>query len=247
MARLDIAGLSKAYGDLRVLDNLTLTVARGEVVAVRGASGTGKSTLLNCIGLLDRPDAGSIVLDEQELTTMGDALRTKVRATGIGFVFQGFHLLPEFSALENVVMPARCADGHLTKAHTRAKQLIAAVGLAGREHADVRTLSGGERQRLAVCRALVLRPALILADEPTGNLDPATSEIVLNLLLDLARADGAAVLLVTHDDAVAAQADRRLLLEHGCLRATDMPSAHDAVPAPSDTAAAVDEGDTGSA
>ncbi len=214
---LEVADLAKSYPDLRLLDGLELRVAPGEVVAIRGASGTGKSTLLHCLGLLDRPDRGSIRIAGEEVTALSDRARGRLRARAIGFVFQAFHLLPEFDLLENVLMSARTAGLPLEAARGRARDLLARVGLVGRERADVRTLSGGERQRVALCRALLPHPRLLLADEPTGNLDPATAALVLQQLVDLAHQDGASVVVVTHDDAVAARADRRLALREGRL------------------------------
>ena len=217
--RLSVSGLSKAYPGLSVLRGLDLSAARGEVVAIRGQSGTGKSTLLHCLGLLDRPDSGSIRIDDEEVTGRTAGATAALRAGKIGFVFQAFHLLPEFTVRENVLMAARAARLPLGAAGKRADQLLARVGLAERAHADVRTLSGGERQRVALCRALLTTPALLLADEPTGNLDPATAEVVLDLLLSLAREEGSSVILVTHDPAIAARADRRLELRDGVLAA----------------------------
>ncbi|MFM2089814.1 MAG: hypothetical protein RLZZ127_303 [Planctomycetota bacterium] len=216
-ARLEVTGLSKAYGAQPVLAGLDLVVAAGRVAAVRGASGTGKSTLLQCVGLLDRADAGAVRLDGQDLGGLGAAARAAVRARRIGFVFQAYHLLPEFSGRENILMAARAADLPLGPARERAAMLIRRLGLEGKADRPPYTLSGGERQRLAVCRALLNRPALLLADEPTGNLDPATAAQVLDAFLALAREDGAAVVLVTHDPAVAARADDRWDLRDGRL------------------------------
>jgi lipoprotein-releasing system ATP-binding protein len=218
-SRLMVAGLAKAYPGLTVLKDLDLSVAAGEVVAIRGASGTGKSTLLHCLGLLDRPDSGSIRLDGDELTTLKDGARSAARARRVGFVFQAFHLLPEFDVLENVLMTARTAGLPLGAAEVRARDLLGRLGLADRARQDVRTLSGGERQRVALCRALLPQPQLLLADEPTGNLDPATAAVVLDQLLDLARQAQASVVIVTHDPAIAARADRRLSLHDGRLHA----------------------------
>jgi ABC-type lipoprotein export system ATPase subunit len=214
--RLTVTGLRKAYPGLTVLDGVELSAAAGEVIAVRGASGTGKSTLLHLLGLLDRPDSGQIVLDSEDLTTLAEARRTRVRATRIGFVFQAFHLLSDFSLRENVLMSARTAGIDPAVAARRTDELLERVGLAGRD-GDVRTLSGGERQRVALCRALLPRPGLLLADEPTGNLDPATAETVLGEILGLAKAEGSAVVMVTHDAAVAARADRTVELKAGRL------------------------------
>lgn len=213
--RLAVTGLHKAYPGHVVLAGLDLSAAAGEVVAIRGRSGTGKSTLLHCLGLLDHADAGSIRLDGDEMVGLAPAAAAAARARRVGFVFQAFHLLPEFTVRENVLMSARTA--RLTDGGPRADALLERVGLLGKGRQSVTTLSGGERQRVALCRALLPKPALLLADEPTGNLDPATAQTVLDLLLDLARADGAAVVLVTHDDTVAARADRRLELSGGQL------------------------------
>lgn len=218
-SRLVVSGIAKAYPGLSVLKDLDLTVAASEVVAIRGASGTGKSTLLHCLGLLDRPDAGSIRLDGDELTALTGNARSAARARRVGFVFQAFHLLPEFDVLENVLMTARTAELPLGTAEVRARELLGRLGLGDRARQDVRTLSGGERQRVALCRALLPLPQLLLADEPTGNLDPATAAVVLDQLLDLARQAQASVVIVTHDPAIAARADRRLTLRDGRLHA----------------------------
>lgn len=217
--RLMVEGVSKAYPGLMVLKDLTLAVHAGEVVAIRGASGTGKSTLLHCLGLLDRPDSGSIRLDGDELTALSDDARARARAKRIGFVFQAFHLLPEFTLLENVLMTARTVGLPLGTAEVRARDLLTRLGLGDRVRQDVRTLSGGERQRVALARALLPQPHLLLADEPTGNLDPVTAAVVLDQLLGLARQSNASVVIVTHDPAIAARADRRLSLHDGRLHA----------------------------
>jgi ABC-type lipoprotein export system ATPase subunit len=217
MSNLSVTGLGKAYPGLSVLRGLHLAVGAGETVAIRGASGTGKSTLLHCLGLLDRNDEGTIELRGRRLDDLRGDARALARAREIGFVFQAFHLLPEFDVGENVLMAARTAGTPLAPARARAEELLARVGLAGYARRDVRTLSGGERQRVALCRALLNRPALLLADEPTGNLDPATASVVLEQILDLARTDGSSVILVTHDPAIAARADRTLELYEGRL------------------------------
>ncbi len=217
--RLVASGLRKAYPGLTVLDGADLSVAAGEVVAVQGASGTGKSTLLHCLGLIDRPDAGTIALDGDELTGLRAAARADVRARRIGFVFQGFHLLPEFTVEENILMAARAARLDLVEGRRRARALLEEVGLAGRHDGDVRILSGGERQRVALCRALLNQPHLLLADEPTGNLDPATATVVLDQILAMAVRHGTSVVIVTHDAAIAARAHRRMKLGNGRLHA----------------------------
>ena len=220
VANLIVEQLTKGYPGLSVLRDLELSVRAGETVAIRGASGTGKSTLLHCLGLLDRADSGTITLRGQRIDDLRGDARSLARARSLGFVFQAFHLLPEFTVLENVLMAARTAGTSLDQARLRAGELLERVGLAGYQPRDVRTLSGGERQRVALCRALLNRPALLLADEPTGNLDPATAAVVLDQILDLARSDGSSVILVTHDPAIAARADRTLALQDGRLVAT---------------------------
>jgi lipoprotein-releasing system ATP-binding protein len=215
--RLIAKGLSKRYPDLDVLAGADLSVDEGEVVAVIGASGTGKSTLLNCLGLLDRPDEGTIHFEGRDLTGLNRHKRGQVRGREMGFIFQAFHLLPEFTALENVLMAARCAGVAPSGLMQRADELFERVGLDGRQQADVRILSGGERQRISLCRALLMRPKLVLADEPTGNLDPATAALVLQQLLDLAHADGSSLVVVTHDRGIAARADRQVELRSGAL------------------------------
>lgn len=215
--RLAVTAICKAYPSLTVLDHADLAVDAGEVVAVQGASGTGKSTLLHCLGLIDRPDAGSIALDGQELTTLPFAARSLMRARSIGFVFQGFHLLPEFTVAENILMAVRTAGADLSEGRRRAQALLDEVGLGARGDSEVRILSGGERQRVALCRALVNQPKLLLADEPTGNLDPATAAVVLDQMLALAARHGTSVVIVTHDAAIAARAHRRLELRQGRL------------------------------
>ncbi len=169
--------------------------------------------------MLDRPDGGTLLLDGVDLTSGSAASRARLRAAQIGFVFQAFNLLPEFTVLENVVMSARTASLPLAPARARALELLGRVGLGARASSAIQKLSGGERQRVALCRALLPRPNLLLADEPTGNLDPATAAVVLHQLLDLARSGGSSVVMVTHDAAIAQQADRVLVLRDGLLLA----------------------------
>ncbi len=214
---LAVSGLAKGFPGLSVLKGLDLAVADGEIVAIRGQSGTGKSTLLHCLGLLDRADAGAIVLAGQDLAPLRSSARASARARHIGFVFQAFNLLPEFDALENVLMTARILGLPLAAATADARALLDRIGMGGRLHSDVRTLSGGERQRVSLCRALLTKPALLLADEPTGNLDPVTAKIVLDELVTLARDRRASVVIVTHDPEIAKRADRTLELREGRL------------------------------
>jgi lipoprotein-releasing system ATP-binding protein len=219
---LEARALRKTYrgGDLElveVLNQVDLTVARGEVVAVVGASGAGKSTLLHLLGALDEPTGGEILLDGVSYGSLREEQRNELRNRRLGFVFQFHHLLREFTALENVAMPLWIAGWPRRKAEAKAAELLAAVGLAGRLRHRPAQLSGGEQQRCAVARALVHDPALLLADEPSGNLDHAHSGMLHDLLLGLARTFEAALVVVTHNRALAERADRILLLENGRL------------------------------
>jgi len=214
---LSISGLVKRYGARTILDGLSLRVEPGAVVAIVGESGTGKSTLLNLIAGLELPDAGRIELAGTELATLSDDARTRLRRQAIGFVFQAFHIIPHLTALENVELPLVLQGVGLHERIDRAHRMLQAVGLGERASAMPGELSGGELQRVAIARALVHRPALVLADEPTGNLDPDTAQSVLALLVHSARAGDAATILVTHSDAAAQCADRVLRLARGQL------------------------------
>ena len=221
-ALLEVRGLRRRFrsgdvGWLDVLLDVEMVVPRGEVVAIAGTSGSGKSTLLHLLGALDRPTAGEIVLDGVAFGALdGDAVAA-LRARKLGFVFQFHHLLPEFSALENVMMPLRIGGWAPARARSRAEAVLAAVGLAERMTHRPAALSGGEQQRCAVARALVHEPALVLADEPTGNLDHGSGEMVADVLFRLARERQTAVVLVTHNRQLARRADRVLLLQDGTL------------------------------
>ncbi|WP_284614559.1 ABC transporter ATP-binding protein [Aquabacterium humicola] len=206
---LSITRLKKAYAETPVFADVSLDIARGEFVAMLGESGVGKSTLLNCIAGLDEADAGEIVLDREAVRTLSEPGRARLRREKLGFVFQAFHLLPHLSVAENVALPLLLLD---RPDGQRVAQLLAAVGLAGLGARSPAQLSGGQLQRVALARALVHRPLLILADEPTGNLDPATASRMLDVLQAQVRAEGAACLLVTHSAAAAARADRVLRL-----------------------------------
>ncbi len=215
-------GVCKSYGSadriVSVLDDLSLTVTAGEKLVIVGQSGVGKSTLLHVLGALDPPTSGRIVFDGADLATMDERALAAFRNRRIGFVFQFHHLLPDFTALENVMMPALIAgDGH-DRAASRARAILSQVGLEERLEHKPGELSGGEQQRVAIARAVVLEPQAVLADEPTGNLDPATSDGVHALLEDLNRRLGITLIVVTHNDRLAALADRCLRLEGGRLR-----------------------------
>jgi putative ABC transport system ATP-binding protein len=196
-----------------VLDGVTLEARAGEVLAITGPSGSGKSTLLGLIAGLDRPTAGSVVLDGVEVTALEEDALAGLRRDAIGYVFQSYHLIPTLTAAENVAVPLELAGRR--DARARALDLLAAVGLAGRAHHYPAQLSGGEQQRVALARAVALRPRLLLADEPTGNLDSASGAQIVDLLLALHREHGSTLVLVTHDEAVARHAERVVMLRDG--------------------------------
>ena len=207
----------QAHGDLHVLRGANLAVKRGEVVALVGPSGAGKSTLLHIAGLLEAPDAGRVLIAGEDCRALGDDERTTLRRTRLGFVYQYHHLLPEFSALENIVVPQMIAGVARRDAEVRGRELLAAMKLADRADNRPGQLSGGEQQRVAIARALANRPAVLLADEPTGNLDPDTADDVFGQLIALAKNVGLAVLIATHNPALAARMDRTVRMEHGLL------------------------------
>ena len=206
---LSIHSLEKRYADTPVFSGVDLKASQGEFIAILGESGVGKSTLLNCIAGLDQADAGKVVLDGVDVFSLGEEARARWRRERLGFVFQAFHVLPHLSVAQNVGLPLLLLK---RPDPARVKHMLAVVGLEGFDERLPRTLSGGQLQRVAIARALVHRPALLLADEPTGNLDPGTAERVMTLLLDQARAEGAICLLVTHSQTAAARADRELRL-----------------------------------
>jgi lipoprotein-releasing system ATP-binding protein len=200
---------------VQVLRGATLSVAAGEVVALVAPSGAGKSTLLHIAGLLDTPDAGQVRLAGRAMEGLGDRARTAARRAEVGFIYQFHHLLPEFSALENVVLPQLANGEARGAAEARAMSLLSRVGIAVRAGHRPAALSGGEQQRVAFCRALANRPKLLLADEPTGNLDPATSDQVFATLMEVVRETGLSALIATHNPALAARMDRIVRLEAG--------------------------------
>ena len=206
---LVVRNLAKRYGDMTVFANVSLEVAEGEFVAIVGESGVGKSTLLNCMAGLDTWDEGSVVLGGQDLGALDDDQRALLRRRQVGFVFQAFHVLPHLDVAQNVALPLmllREPDGG------RVEQMLQAVGLQGLGARLPQQLSGGQLQRVAIARALIHRPVLLLADEPTGNLDPGTAAKVMDVLISQTRERGASLVLVTHSEAAAARADRVLLL-----------------------------------
>jgi len=207
----------QAGEDLHVLRGVSLNLAKGEIVALVGPSGAGKSTLLHAAGLLERPDGGRVRIDGRDCGGMSDNERTEVRRARLGFVYQFHHLLPEFSALENVMVPQMIAGVGKRAARARARELLGSVGLAKRESHRPARLSGGEQQRVAIVRALANRPSVLLGDEPTGNLDHRTADEVMGVLIGLVRSTGLAALIATHNLDIARRLDRILSLEDGVV------------------------------
>lgn len=219
---LSLTGIEKSYmlgkpGEVRVLQGVSLSVARGEVVALVAPSGAGKSTLLHIAGLLDTPDEGRVTIAGQDMTGLSDRRRTEARRRDLGFVYQFHHLLPEFSAAENIILPQLANGIARAEAARRAEALLARVGLADRTRHRPSEMSGGEQQRVAFCRALANGPKLMLADEPTGNLDPGTSDQVFSMLMEVVRETGLSALIATHNLDLAARMDRVVRLAAGRL------------------------------
>jgi lipoprotein-releasing system ATP-binding protein len=216
---LALKGLSRTFrsagGDLAVLRGADLAVAAGEIVALVAPSGAGKSTLLHLAGLLEKPDGGAVLIEGRDAATLSDAERTALRRRSIGFVYQMHHLLSEFSAVENVMLPQLIANVPRRKAEERAMVLLGSFGLTARARHLPGALSGGEQQRVAIARALANRPAILLADEPTGNLDVATAAVVFEELLAAVRGNGLAALIATHNPELAARMDRQVTLKAG--------------------------------
>jgi len=219
--QIELSGIERVFhlGDSTVhaLAGIGLRIAAGEYIAVMGPSGSGKSTLLNVLGLLDRPDGGHYRLEGRDVTTLSSDEQARVRSQRIGFVFQSFHLVPRLTAAENIALPMTLAGVPARQREERVRQALHGFGLADRAAHRPDQLSGGQRQRVAIARATIMRPALLLADEPTGNLDRATGEEVIRLLEQL-NAGGVTLLMVTHDPALGARAHRRLLMEDGAIR-----------------------------
>jgi len=219
---LQLRDVRRIYGKgeqaLEILRGINLELHAGEMVALLGPSGSGKSTLLHAAGLLDPPTSGEVLILGQNTENLNDIMRTRLRSQTVGFVYQFHHLLPEFSAAENIILPQLLAGHSRAAAQQRAQQLLHMVGLSERVHHRPAELSGGEAQRVAIARALANQPKLLLADEPTGNLDEMTAENIFQLLLSLARAEGVAMLIVTHNQTLAARMDRTVTMHNGLLQ-----------------------------
>jgi len=219
---LQVQGITKAYNhgkpnEVNVLHGVGLAVERGEVVALVAPSGAGKSTLLHIAGLLDTPDTGTVAISGRDMTMLSDRKRTAVRRDEVGFIYQFHHLLPEFTARENIVLPQLANGVSEAAANARAHDLLTRVGIAERADHRPAALSGGEQQRVAFCRALANQPTLLLADEPTGNLDPDTSDRVFDALMELVRGTGLSAVIATHNLELAARMDRVVRLTSGKL------------------------------
>ena len=201
--------------DLKILDNVSIIIPDGQFIAVTGASGSGKSTLLGLIAGLDSPSSGTIEIDDDEITSMSEDSLARIRSQKVGFVFQSFHLIPSLTALENILIPMEIAD--MNDSGSRAKRLLEAVDLTERGHHYPSELSGGEQQRVAIARAFANRPTILLADEPTGNLDSRNGRHIFDLMKNLHNENRVTLILVTHDHSLAAEAERQIILQEGCV------------------------------
>lgn len=214
---INAENLSKSFGNLQALKGVTLNISKGEVVSVVGASGAGKSTLLQILGTLSTPDTGSLIIDGQEVLRMNASRLSAFRNRRIGFVFQSHRLLPEFTALENVMIPSLIAGLSNKESTSRAKALLSEVGLLDRMDHKPSELSGGEAQRVAIARALVNNPAVLFADEPSGNLDSATKQDIHRIFFEMREKHGQTIVIVTHDETLADMCDRKLVMSDGLI------------------------------
>ena len=221
---IDAKGITKSFGSLQVLKGIDLHIDKGEVVSIVGPSGAGKTTLLQIIGTLDRPDSGSVCVDSIDTTTLSQRALSDFRNRHLGFVFQFHQLLPEFTAIENIMIPAFIGGESRAKAEARAKELLQFMGLADRASHKPAELSGGEKQRIAVARALVNNPAVVLADEPSGSLDTHNKQELHQLFFDLRQRFGQTLVIVTHDEQLATLTDRTIHMRDGLLEIPTQPT-----------------------
>lgn len=214
---IKLCNIKKSFGDLEVLHGVSLEVSQGEIVSLVGASGAGKSTLLQIAGSLMRPDSGDVVVDGVSLSGLSDGALSEFRNRRIGFIFQAYHLLAEFTAVENVMMPMLIGGAGRGEAERRATELLDMVAMSHRRGHKPSALSGGEQQRVAIARALANNPAIVLADEPTGNLDTHTRDEIQNLFFELRERTGQTLLIVTHDEALSLRSDRKVVMQDGTI------------------------------